>query len=85
MLSTFIDTQRLVYDPVGRPGIPRDCTHPQRPDYKILQIPEPPSSWKGKAYEYKEYLKQQRNAGNLPSDEVEYIVKVRQLGIHPTT
>jgi len=72
MLATFIDTQRLVFDPEGRPGIPRDCTHPQRPDYKILQMPEPPSWWKGKAYEYKEYLKQ-RNPGEASSDEVEYI------------
>jgi len=35
-------------------------------------MPEPPSWWKGKAYKYKEYLKQ-RNPGEASSDVVEYI------------
>lgn len=72
MLATFIDTQRLVYDPVGRPGISRDCKNPLKPDWKILRMARaPPSSWKGKAYDYKEYLKNSVN--NEDSDEVEII------------
>ena len=70
---TFIDTQRLVYDPVGRKGIHRDCKTPQKPDWKILRMGRaPPSSWKGKAYDYKEFLKNS-HSNEEDSEEVEII------------
>lgn len=70
MLATFIDTQRLVYDPIARPGISRDCKNPQRSDAAILQMAEPPAWWTGKPYEYKLYLLAQKNPVGLP-DKVE--------------
>ena len=66
-MTTLIDTNRLVYDPVGRPGIPRECKFPARADWSILKMfAAPPPGWK--AGDYKEYIKQNSTQGMVEDD-----------------
>ena len=55
-METFISINRLVYDPVNRPGIHRDCKNPAMADWKILKLKFPPPEGY-KAGEWKETLK----------------------------
>lgn len=55
-METFISINRLVYDPVNRPGIHRDCKNPAMADWKILKLKFPPPEGY-KAGEWKEILK----------------------------
>lgn len=66
-LETCINISRLVYDPINRPGIHRDCKTPAMADWKILKLNEPPPpGWK--AGDWKEHLKR---GGSLPEEIVD--------------
>lgn len=54
-LDTWLDMHRFIYNPVSRPGIPRNTKNPEREDWQILKMRDPPP--KGvKAFNYQQSL-----------------------------
>ena len=61
-INTYLNVQRLIYDPIGRPRIARSTAFPARADWVILKRSERPPDGVN-AGDYHTMLEQQRESG----------------------